>query len=234
MPTSARLKPPLGDQGEVAGRRPDGGDQNRQKPEQTIPQSRFASQLPLHKGACPLRRRGWQRSARVHATRRCGTGGHKGRPYAPLCGVPKGRTGWPPGSRPPRRSRCPHRPASPRVRGSPPSAPFPAHVVGADCISARNPVRYLPGPGGCGDRARTRHARPYGGCGRRWCVRRSGAARAAMKAAPTPRFLFSRRGGLYGRPEAGALRQGSMVPPRRGVQISKIGAAAIGNSPLIR
>ena len=134
---------------------------------------------------------------------------------------------------PRRRGRCPHRPASPRVRGSPPSAPFPVHVVGADCISARNPVRYLPGPGGCGDRARTRHARPYGGCGRRWCVRRSGAARAAMKAAPTPRFLFSRRGGLYGRPEAVALRQGSMVPPRRGVQISKIGAAAIGNSPLI-
>ena len=100
---------------------------------------------------------------------------------------------------PPRRGRCPHRPASPRVRGSPPSAPFPAPVVGADCISARNPVRYLPGPGGCGSRTRTRHARPYGGCGRRWCVRRSGAARAAMKAAPTPRFSFSRRGGLYGR-----------------------------------
>ena len=69
------------------------------------------------------------------------------------------------------------------------------------------------------------------GCGRRWCVRRSGAARAAMKAAPTPRFSFSRRGGLYGRPEAGALRQGSTVPPRGGAQTSKIGAAAIGNSP---
>ena len=154
MPTSARLKPPLGDQGEVAGRRPDGGDQNRQKPEQTIPQSRFASQLPLHKGACPLRRRGWQRSARVHATRRCGTGGHKGRPEAVAL-----RQG---SMVPPCRGRCPHRPASPRVRGSPPSAPFPAHVVGADCISARNQVRYVPGPGGCGDRARTRHARPYG------------------------------------------------------------------------
>ena len=226
MPTSARLKPPLGDQGEVAGRRPDGGDQNRQKLEQTIPQSRFASQLPLHKGACPLRRRGWQRSARVHATRRCGTGGHEGRPEAVAL-----RQG---SMVPPRRGRCPHRPASPRVRGSPPSAPFPVHVVGADFISARNQVRYVPGPGGCGDRAWTRHARPYGGCGRRWCVRRSGAARAAIKAAPTPRFLFSRRGGLYGRPEAVALRRGSMVPPRRGVQISKIGAAAIGNSPLIR
>ena len=63
---------------------------------------------------------------------------------------------------PPRRSRCPHRPASPRVRGSPPSAPFPVHVVGADFISARNQVRYAPSPGGCGSRVRTRHARPYG------------------------------------------------------------------------
>ena len=47
----------------------------------TIPQTRFASQLPLHKGACPLRHRGWQRSARVRPTRRCGPGGHTGRPY---------------------------------------------------------------------------------------------------------------------------------------------------------
>ena len=71
-PTRRPEKPPLGDQGEVAGRRPDGGDQNRQKLEQTIPQSRCASQLPLHKGACPLRRRGWQRSAKVHPPRQCG------------------------------------------------------------------------------------------------------------------------------------------------------------------
>ena len=82
-PTRRPEKPPLGDQGEVAGRRPDGGDQNRQKLEQTIPQSRCASQLPLHKGACPLRRWGWRCSA--------GCGGRRGpgraadsRPYG--CG----------------------------------------------------------------------------------------------------------------------------------------------------
>ena len=89
MPTSARPphppKPPLGDQGEVA--RSAGGDQNRQKPGQTIPQSRFASQLPLHKGACPLRRKGGMRSAMVYPTRKCVPGGHTGRPYGPAPGL---------------------------------------------------------------------------------------------------------------------------------------------------
>ena len=39
-----------------------GGDQRLRDRRTTIPQSRFASQLPLHKGACPLRRRGRHRS----------------------------------------------------------------------------------------------------------------------------------------------------------------------------
>ena len=56
----------------------------------TIPQSRCASQLPLHKGACPLRRRGWQRSAGGHPTRRCGVGGYEIRPYGPAFSFPVG------------------------------------------------------------------------------------------------------------------------------------------------
>ena len=45
-----------------------------------------------------------------------------------------------------RRGRCPHRPASPRVRGSSPNALAPVHVVGADFISARNQVHRPPAP----------------------------------------------------------------------------------------
>ena len=54
--------------------------------ELTIPQSRCASQLPLHKGACPHRRWGWRRSA--------GYGGRRGpgraadsRPYGCASGL---------------------------------------------------------------------------------------------------------------------------------------------------
>ena len=76
-------KPPLGAQGEVA--RSAGGDQNRPKPGQTIPQSRFASQLPLHKGACPLRHKGGKRSAMVHPRRQFARADIKSAPTAPLC-----------------------------------------------------------------------------------------------------------------------------------------------------
>ena len=65
----------------------------------TIPQSRCASQLPLHKGACPLRRWGWRRSA--------GCGGKRGpgraadsRPYGYTSGLLVGADAHigPPGS----------------------------------------------------------------------------------------------------------------------------------------
>ena len=98
MPTSARPpshathfadrthpKPPPCAQGEASRRSRDGGDQSQQKPGQTIPQSRFASQLPLHKGACPPRRKGGQRSAIVHLTLR--QGGYIIRPYSRIPNV---------------------------------------------------------------------------------------------------------------------------------------------------
>src|SRR5699024_10875059 len=47
----------------------------------------------------------------------------------------------------------------PRVQGSPPTAPGPNSVVGADYISARNPVRSAPSPVGCWSWIRTRDAR---------------------------------------------------------------------------
>ena len=52
----------------------------------TIPQTRCASQLPLHKGASPLRREGWQRLVRLHVIRKHGAGGYKIRPYRPAPG----------------------------------------------------------------------------------------------------------------------------------------------------
>lgn len=39
----------------------------------------------------------------------------------------------------------------------------------------------------------------YGVCVHRGCIRHGGAVRAGIKPAPTPRFRFSCRGGLYGR-----------------------------------
>ena len=78
---------------------------------------------------------------RVHPTRKCGTGGHTGRPYGPASGLLVGaacmaaRTGsdFRRGSMvSPRRGRYPHRPASRRVQGSSPTAHtsiFPAKFL---------------------------------------------------------------------------------------------------------
>ena len=73
MPTSARLKPPLGDQGEVAGRRPDGGDQRLAVTGvlQSLSLAARASSL-CTRGPALSNVEGWQRSATVHPTRRCG------------------------------------------------------------------------------------------------------------------------------------------------------------------
>ena len=80
-------------------------------------------------------------------------GGYKIRPYGPTPGflvgaacmaartdsrLPLGFDG------PPSKGRCPHRPASPRVRGSPLTAHTYIHTVGADYISARNRVHRPP------------------------------------------------------------------------------------------
>ena len=53
--------------------------------ELTIPQSRCASQLPLHKGACPLRRWGWRRSAGMRRGSKACSGGYIIRPYRRIC-----------------------------------------------------------------------------------------------------------------------------------------------------
>ena len=52
-PTGAvhRIKPPLGDQGEVAGHRPDGGDQNFRSPPAHNPSVSLRLTAPLHRGA---------------------------------------------------------------------------------------------------------------------------------------------------------------------------------------
>ena len=87
MPTSACLpprathfadrthpkKPPLGDQGEVAGRRPDGGDQRLAVTGvlQSLSLAARASSL-CTRGPALSNVEGWQRSATVHPTRRCG------------------------------------------------------------------------------------------------------------------------------------------------------------------
>ena len=63
------------------------------------------------------------------------------------------------------------------------------HAAGTGCIDRRS----------CENRTRfrTRNARPYGGCVGRGCVRRGGAARAAIQAAPTaPPSVSSQGRGL--------------------------------------
>ena len=105
-------KPPLGDQGEVAGRRPDGGDQSWQRPEAYNPSVTLRVTAPFAQGSLPSQASGL--------------------------------------------------------------AAFGGGAARVDI---------------------------YGVCVHRGCIRHGGAVRAGIKPAPTPRFQFSRRGGLHGRPD---------------------------------
>ena len=153
---------------------------------------------PVTDARCaPLRR---VRSAMVCPTRRCGTGGYKIRPYRPASGFPVGaaymaarnrvliravvrrfscRRGAHGASACPRRARqsadrCGRRAACP-------------HAAAAGCIDRQPYVSRT--------RLRTRDARPCDGCVQRRCVRRGGAARAAIQAAPTDPLAGGLRGG---------------------------------------
>ena len=108
MPTSARPKPPLGAQGEVARRSRDGGDQNRQKPEAYNPSVTLRVTAPFAQGSLPSQALG--RAA-------FGDGASDALVRGRICNPPLQTR-----SRSSRRGRCPHRPARFCVQGSPPSA----------------------------------------------------------------------------------------------------------------
>ena len=181
MPTSARHPPGPRHSAGRAHLHPHrrGGFYIRPKPGSIYPGPRWLRELGSDAPCAPLR--GAVGDGAFDTSVR--TGGYKIRPYRPALGFPVGaacmaaRTGsrLPPGF---------DGPATPRVRGTPPAAHTSIHTVGADFISARNQVRYIPGPGGCGNWARTRHARPYGVRSAMVHSTRR-CARADIKSAPT-------------------------------------------------
>ena len=79
-------KPPLGDQGEVAGRRPDGGDQSWQRPEAYNPSVSLREPAPFAQGSLPSQASG-QAAFGEGASDAAASGGHTGRPYGPACGL---------------------------------------------------------------------------------------------------------------------------------------------------
>ena len=79
-------KPPLGDQGEVAGRRPDGGDQSWQRPEAYNPSVSLREPAPFAQGSLPSQASG-QAAFGEGASDAAASGGYKIRPYRHASGL---------------------------------------------------------------------------------------------------------------------------------------------------
>ena len=114
-------KPPLGDQGEVAGRRPDGGDQSWQRPEAYNPSVSLREPAPFAQGSQPSQALGTQRWAGCLQRGGAVRAGIKPAPTPPAPGLPVGAACMAARNRLPIRAGVPgirfRLPKAPRCRG---------------------------------------------------------------------------------------------------------------------